>query len=321
MERPGRRWWGVVLAGAVLAGCAGATTNEAGSGPGGDQSNAPSTVPIVTRPFTFETWDETLVDPTRPTPAGAETPAAAERTLVTTIYLPDAPGPLPWIVFAHGLSGHPDKFSALLTTWAEAGYAVAAPAFPTTNSEVPGSSKNFNVAFEQPDDVSFVIDEMLKANDDPSSPLHGRLDADRLGVAGLSLGGATTYGVVFSECCRDDRIKAAAVYAGAMLPLSGEVELDGHVPLLIVHGDADPALVYSNATDAYARASAPVWFVTLLGAAHAQPFEDWESDHDEMVEQLTTDWWDATIGGDPTAIERFERDAVVDGLSTLQQKS
>jgi len=262
-----------------------------------------------------------LVDPTRPTPEGAATPAAPERTLVTTIYLPDAPGPRPLIVCSHGLSGHPDKFSKLLSTWAEAGYVIAAPAFPTTNSEVPGSEQNFTVAREQPGDVSFVLDEVLRLNDDEASRLAGKIDPERIGVAGLSLGGATTYSVAFNECCRDDRPDAAMVLAGALLPLAGDAwALDGHIPLLIVHGDADPALNYSMATDAYGRAEAPVWFVTLFGGAHAQPFEDWDSDHDEMVEQLTTDWWDATIGGDPTAIERFEQDAVVDGLSSLESK-
>jgi hypothetical protein len=36
--------------------------------------------------------------------------------------------------------------------------------------------------------------------------------------------------------------------------------------------------------------------------------------------QLTTDFWDATLGGDPSAFERFEQHAAVDGLSTLQMK-
>ena len=68
------------------------------------------------------------------------------------------------------------------------------------------------------------------------------------------------------------------------------------------------------------EARSPVWFVTLLGASHAPAFENDVTPHDAMVEQITTDFWDATIGADPDAITRFEQHAVVDGLSTLQSK-
>lgn len=272
------------------------------------------------RPYPFETWTETFVDTSRPTEAGAESPAAAERTLSTAIYLPADSEPRPLIVFSHGLVGHPDKFTALLSAWARSGYVVVAPAFPTTNDRVLGAPRNFTVAFGQPADVSFVLDRVLELAADPASRLHDRIDVDRIGAGGLSLGGGTTYSVTFSTCCRDDRIKAAEVLAGALFPLAGPVALDGHVPLLIVHGDADPALNHRLAEEAYAQAASPVWFVTLLGASHAPAFENDVTPHDAMVEQLTTDFWDATIGGDPNALTPFAQHAVVDGLSTLQSK-
>lgn len=304
-----------LLAALALVGVAGCASTPV------DSSLPTTTVAAAaTRPFGVETWNETFVDRSRPTEAGAQTPSSPERVLETTIYLPDAPGPRPLVVFSHGLSGHPDKFTQLLSAWARAGYVVAAPAFPTTNSHVPGSSSNYNVAFGQPADVSFVLDEVLRLSADPASRLHGRIDAERIGAGGLSLGGGTTYSVTFSTCCRDDRIKAAEVLAGALFPLAGEMELDGHVPLLVVHGDHDPALRYQLAEEVFAQAAPPVWFVTLFGGSHAPPFENDVTPHDAMVEQLTTDFWDATIGGDPEAMARFERNAVVEGLSSLQAK-
>jgi dienelactone hydrolase len=313
--RPLRRLAVGFLAAAILvaAGCAAATSED---------PQAPSTTapPAPTRPFAVERWNETLVDRTRPTEAGSQTPGAPERTLVTTIYLPEGGGPRPLIVFSHGLMGHPDKFTDLLSTWAQAGYVVAAPAFPTTNDRVPGAPANFTVSFGQPADVTFVLDEVLRMAADPDNRLYERVDTERIGAGGLSLGGATTYSVTFSVCCRDPRFKAAEVLAGALLPLSGEFDLDGRIPLLIVHGDMDPALPYTMATDAYTRAAPPVWFVTLLGGSHATPFENDVTPYDEMVEQLTTDFWDATIGGDPAAFARFEQHAQVEGLSTLQSK-
>ncbi len=176
-------------------------------------------------------------------------------------------------MFSHGVVGHPDKFSQLLSAWARAGYVVAAPAFPLTNDHVPGSAQNLGLAGSQPADVSFVLDQMLALSADPDSRLHDRIDADQIGAGGLSLGGATTYAVAFSPCCRDNRIKAVEVLSGALLPVVGEFDLDGHVPLLIAHGDQDPLLRYANTQAIFGQAAPPVWFVTLIGASHATEFE------------------------------------------------
>lgn len=302
----------VVLALAACTACS-AGTDDTTTGA------QPSSSTLV-RPLTFDISTLVLVDRSRPTEAGVESDAAPERTLETTLYLPDTGGPAPLIVFSHGIAGHPDKFRDLLSAWASAGYVVAAPAFPLTNDRVPGSGRNFDKAFSQPADVSFVIDELLRMNDDDTSPLHRRIDAERIGAAGLSLGGGTTYAVTFSTCCRDSRIKAAQVFAGARFELAGPMDLDGHVPLLIAHGDQDPVLHHSMAVEAFEAADPPVWFVTLHGGLHGPPFEDDVTPHDAMVEQFTTDFWDATLGGDPTAFERFERNAAVAGASTLQSK-
>jgi dienelactone hydrolase len=295
---------------ALLAACGGSTT-----------TSEPATTTTVaappTRPFAVEQWTETFVDPSRPTEEGAETPALPERTLETAVYLPDTGGAAPLIVFAHGLNGHPDKFTELLSAWAEAGYVVAAPAFPTTNNAVPGGGRNYPTATGQPADVSFVIDEMVRADAETDSRLFDRIDIDRIAVTGMSLGGATAYGAVFSTCCRDARVRSAAVFAGALLPLAGDVDLDGHVPLLIVHGEDDPALVLSSAEDAFATSEPPTWFVTLLGGGHSEPFENTASPYDELVVELTVAWWDATLGGDGAAFSRLEEVAGSDPLATL----
>ena len=293
----------------------------AGTGPGGQTAQVLPTAPSgaeATRPFDITTATETFVDRSRSTQPSGQ-PAVPERSLSTTIYVPEGDGPLPLIVFSHGLNGHPDKFTELLTVWAQAGYVVAAPAFPLTNDHYPEANGNIPDINNQPGDVSFVITEMLRLNGEPGSRVHERIDPDRIGVGGLSLGGGTTYAVGFNDCCRDDRVKAVEILAGALI-VTGEHELDGHVPLLLVHGDRDPALPYQLASDAYAKAAGPVWFVTLIGALHAAPFENDDTPHDALVEHLTTEFWDATLGGDTTAFNRFEKDAVVQGLSTLQSR-
>lgn len=278
------------------------------------------------RPNGFQHQQRTFVDTTRQTPAGRSVGQGVppsqrpSRTLVTDIYHPDAAGPRPLIMFAHGLSGHPDRFTGLLQTWAEAGYVVVAPAFPLTNATVPNSGANAFDLWDQPRDISFVLDQVLSANTTPGDELAGRIDPNRIGAAGLSLGGATTYALNFNKCCTDSRFIAVEVLSGAMLPMPQEYSFDRHIPLLIVHGDKDASLPYAEARKAFAMAQPPTYLVTLLGGTHAPPFEDSPSPHDDLAGRLTTDFWDTYLAGENDQLAKFEHEAVVAGLSSLDKR-
>ena len=310
-----RRFGTFAVALVVLAGAGGDDGGETTMSEQGAAAVATTTTGPTRTKTTHLTLD--LVDPTRPTEAGAGMPHRAERRLVTEVYLPAGQGPFPFIAFAHGLNGHPRKFSELLTAWADAGYAVAAPTFPLSNDEVPGEATWTDVA-NQPGDISFVIDEVLAANQDPSSPALGAIDPERIGVAGLSLGGATTYGVAFNDCCLDDRPVAAMVLDGARLPVGGEFDLARGLPLLIVHADEDFALPYRNAVDAFAEAAAPKWFVTLHAFAHAEPFEDTRHPTDDLVRAATIAFWDRYLGDDASAEDRLVNAVTPAGMATLE---
>jgi len=300
----------------TTAGTAGtAGTDATGTTP------APSTTALPHGPFAVKTSTLHLVDRTRPTAAGTGTPELPERTLDTVVYEPDAPGAYPLILFSHGLGGSPGKFSKLLTAWTTAGFVVAAPTFPLTNDRAAAYAKNWADLAQQPGDARFVIDEVLARNADAASPLHGRILPDRIGAGGLSLGGATTYGLVYHDCCRDDRIKAAMVLSGGRFPLAGgDYAMDRPLPLLIMHGNKDVAMPYKLAVEAFTAVKGPAWFATLEDFTHAPPFEDDPSRFDAMDEKTTTDFWVGTLGGDAAALARVEGDATAAGLSTVQTK-
>ena len=255
-------------------------------------TTTPSGAGEAAEPRPVETFTRTFIDEDR------------DRTLVTTVtYRADTKKRLPLIVLAHGNDGHPDKFKILMNEWATAGYIVAAPAFPLTNDAAPGPSQSGDVA-NQPADVSFVIDELLKLNRKSShTALAGRIDKKRIGVAGLSLGGATTYGVVFHSCCLDKRVDAAIVMSGIRFDFEGGEFDFRDLPTMLVHGDADS--IYGVSQDTYPLLGAPKWFVTLHGSTHSAPFEDSTDPADELVPVITTAFFDRYLKGRKAAEKRL----------------
>jgi dienelactone hydrolase len=255
---------------------------------------------------------ETFVDESRATESDAEQGNAPTRTLVTEIRYPQGDGPFPLIVLAHGQTGHPDKFTQLTEAWASAGFVVAAPVFPLTSNQ--SAVQKVGDYVNQPGDVTFVIDRMLARSRGDEGPLVGRIDADHIGVAGLSLGGSTVYGIAFDNCCHDDRVDAALVMAGYALPFDGEYEFPS-VPLLIIHGNGDP-----RGRDPYSMASPPKYLVTIERPTHSPPFEDTPDPADELVATVTNDFWDAYLYEQSGALDAMATAASVPGVTTFEQQ-
>lgn len=312
---------------AVLAACGGGSDDDGGSsaetsttttGPASEEGTSSSTAPET--PLEVGEVTETLVDASRPTPAGETRPAEPDRTIVTRIVHPTEGGPYPLIVLSHGFTGHPDEYEETIPMWAAEGFVVAAPAFPLTNREAPDVQENVGDVVNQPGDVSFVIDEVLAAGADPDSPLHGRVDPESIGVVGHSLGGATTWAVSFDSVRGDERIDSTVIFAGLTFPMpDSELELDSGLPLLVMHGDEDDVPPGSSLA-AYAEATSPKWFVTLHGATHVPAFTDDPSPHDELVTRTVLDFWRGTLAGDAEALERVTADATDPELSSVEHE-
>ena len=252
-----------------------------------------------------------LVDRTRPAvdPIGVRN--APVRSLPTELYLPHARGPVPLIVFAHGYDGDPSKFTQLFEHWSDAGFAVVAPRFPITytGAAIGPLSRAADYA-EQPADLAFVLDHVL------TSRWKSRIDVKKIGAAGLSLGGATTWGFIGNSCCRDARVKAAIVMDGIQFDFNGGTRVANRMPLLMFHADHDYALPYAGAVAAYATAARPKYFVTILGAFHAEPYENIPNVADDMVMRTTTAFWRAYLLGDTAARGEIIPDATVAGISS-----
>jgi predicted dienelactone hydrolase len=250
-----------------------------------------------------------------------------QRTLVTTFIAP-APGKrvvaLPLVVFVHGYDQTPDDYRSLLTAWASAGYLVAAPAFPGTVHNA--ASIDANDYRNEPADVSFVISQVLAQSATPGSPLAGRVDATRIGVAGHSIGAEVVLGML-NSCCRDPRVRAAVSLAGSLqfnpgvpaFPLAGYFTPPA-VPLLLVHGDADTMNPYNRSVTAYAAATPPKYFLTIMGGDHRTPYQAKPATDPAArdVVAVTTDFLDQYVKGDPRAAARLTKDGTVASVATLQ---
>lgn len=225
-----------------------------------------------------------------------------DRPLTTTVHVPtEAKGRRPLIVFGHGFDGHPRKFTKLLGAWAEAGYVVAAPAFPLTNDEIAQDTDRDDIV-NQPADLSFVIDE-LRAGDD----FEGLVDEARIGVAGFSLGGMTALAVGFNSRHRDARPRAIAVLAGRFsAKLGGSYEMDAR-PLLVVHGTDDSLVPFELGEEVYRAARPPKALVALEGARHHEEIEDGAGPVPAVVE-TTLAFWDLFLRDDESARTRLLAD-------------
>lgn len=292
-------------------------------------------------PFAVGARIETFVDSTRPTPANGGAAGSPTRTLATLILYPaqgkpggddaavanaDTPadlarvlanrapllgaGRFPTVVYAHGLCGGEAYLAYPL---AAAGFVVVAPSFPLTNKEsgiCAGSD-----AVNQPGDVSFLISKMqhLAGRD---HNLQSIVDTKAVGVTGASLGAATALGVAANSCCRDPRIRAAVSIAGSEAPYPNGAYFTGKaVPLLVIHGNADPAAPYQGSVKVFADAPAPKFFVTLIGAAHIQFGAPWDS----VVSHAQADFFDRYLKAQTAALGKLQADASVTGVANIEQ--
>ena len=235
-----------------------------------------------------------LVDTSRPTAAAPGVPAAASRSLPTTVHVPPGTGAAPLIVLAHGAAGAPEKFTELASSWAAHGYVVAAPRFPLTNDGVP--EPVIGDLPEQARDVRFVIDGVLAASAG-TGQLAGRVDPARIGLFGLSLGALTVWTTV-----TDDPTGIDALIQSDGATLVPDDRLAGiSLPVFVAHSDTDPIFPYADVLARYDALPGPKYLLTLHGAPHAAVAENTDTPADDAYQQATAAFWDRTLGGRPDA--------------------
>jgi dienelactone hydrolase len=304
---------------------------------------------------------EQFEDTSRPTTSSGTFPGSPTRKLPTAIYYPTSrppgtppgivppaspnaspvPPPItpagdptryPLILFSHGLNASPTIFElqGLLGSWASAGYVVAAPAYPLTNSDAISMFQiNLDDGFadiqNQPADAKFVIEQVMNLSQQTTGPLSGMVHPEQIGAAGHSVGGTTTYGLAYSECCRDPRVLAAVSMSGCAGYVGGPAGTftGDPVPLLVVHGDADTTVPYDPfAVEAFTAAKYPKFGFRFVGAPHNSPFTGAAyggatPTQATALKKGTIDFWDRYLKNDTGASQQLDTDFNVPDVAPI----
>lgn len=258
---------------------------------------------------------------------GAQTPAGP-ATLPVEVYYPAlasaegappdrARGPYPLVVFSQGFGQYPSSYVILLDAWARAGYVVAAPTYTHTD---PGPGLWRPDIVNHPAELSGTITAVLKDSATPGGILSGLVQPAEVAAAGQSDGGDVSLASSVNTCCRDTRIKAAVILSGAEYSVFGGTYFKaGNPPMLVTQGDHDSAYL-GNApvcsTNLYNAASAPKYYIDLLGATHLPPYTQhnaWES----VVAKASVDFLNGYLRHQRGAIAAMLRAGAAPGVATI----
>ncbi len=207
------------------------------------------------------------VDESRPTPANGDYPGSPVRSFRVALWYPEGvPGAHPLVVYSHGFVSSRHGGAYLAEDLASHGYVVVAADYPLTCIGAPGGP-NADDVVHQPGDVSFLIDRVM-ALDGAERPFEGEIDAERIGVFGLSLGAVTTTLVAFHPEWKDPRVAAAISLAGVGDVFGPRFFDHAAVPFLTIAGTADSIVDYErNALPILDRAHDAA-LVTIAGGTH-----------------------------------------------------
>lgn len=274
--------------------------------------------------------------------------AKRDKDLHLRIFYPEGPGPFPVIVFSHGAGGSQACCDSLTRHWASHGYVTLQPTHQDSVSQRRGAGETdprllaaVKEALNNPalwqsraEDISFVLDSLpVLPNHVPA--LAGKLDPDRIGVGGHSMGAFTADALAGARIDLpnhpDDNFADPRVRAVLLLSPQGPGEFGLHdhswdhvsLPLLSMTGSLDRAangrgpdwkkipFDRSLASDKYHVFIEGANHMSFIGARTLLPAHAAQG---EMILGYTNSaslaFWDAYLKADPAARAYLQSDAL-----------
>jgi predicted dienelactone hydrolase len=220
------------------------------------------------------------------------------------------------IVFSQGYEVAVAQYSSLLSSWASAGFVVAAPTYPHTATSDPADLDEADIV-NHPADLRLVLSSLVADSSHPGWVLSGMINGDEIGLAGHSDGGEVSLAVADNTCCRYTGVKALAVLSGAELTSFGGEYFPGtSPPLLVVQGNADTVNPPACSAQIFDSAPQPKYYLDLLGAGHLTPYIQ-PTAYEGVVARTTTAFFAAELAGQAAELAALPSVADVGNVATL----
>lgn len=174
-------------------------------------------------------------------------------------------GPFPLILFSHGNNGINFQNGDQMEHLASHGFVVAAPDHQG-NTYFDNSGSPSGLSIDRPSDVIFLLDEMLRTNEDPDARFYNWIDTTvGVGASGMSFGAFT----VVAAADQDDRIVA-------VLPqvLTAPISEDYDTPTLLLLAGEDKTIGLDGndrIRNTYATTQGPKILIEIPDAGHFSP--------------------------------------------------
>ncbi len=180
--------------------------------------------------------------------------------------------PYPLVVFSHGLGGFRNQSVFLTESLASRGFVVVAPDHSDAlgGLEIEDLELIVELLAERPQDISFLIDEVLARSAGDDTLLQGLVDEGRIGVMGHSLGGYTSIAVAGANFDFEDQRVIAAVplapYSSIFAPEKiGQID----IPMMVIGGTKDSTCPFDTDQEPlYQALGPPKYLLEIFEAGH-----------------------------------------------------
>lgn len=220
-------------------------------------------------PWSVVSYEETFVDRNRPTQANGDYSGDRQRSMQGDVWYPGEAeaSARPLLVFSHGFTSLRSNGAYLAEYLASHGFVVVAVDYPLTYMSAPGGPMLEDVV-NQPGDISFLIDTLTGYSAVAGHALSGKIDAGRIGVFGISLGGLTSTLVGFHPQMKDPRVGAVLSIAGPSNFLTERFFTHVDLPFMMLAGDLDVLVPYASNAEPVPQKMPSAELVTLHGGSH-----------------------------------------------------
>jgi predicted dienelactone hydrolase len=262
-----------------------------------------------------------------------------DRDVPVWLYVPKGSGPFPVIIFSHGLGGSRQGYAYLGKHWASHGYVLVHLQHKGSDDAVWKESKQWLEAMRKaardpanlrnrPLDVRFAVDQMENLNKE--GKLKGRLNLEKVGMAGHSFGAYTTLAAAgqtfFTPAGKplrlaEPRLKAAiAMSPNAPARKTDRVKSFDSIKIPIFHltGTRDDGVGITDTRPADRRVpydnikGAPQYLLILKDGDHmvfsgarrpTAGLGKKDAVFHDLIRMGTTAFWDAHLKGDSKALD------------------